>query len=143
MGLSGCVSLGRFLQCTSRHAPADLQRVARMDAEEYPQDLGLLGARPYPFQVVVFLVLPEAALQPAGPFPGDGARQLPALFFVFAGPALSLEIGADTVLGGETPVFIGRIDGIGTGQLRPGPGEPLGGEDGIDKAVALMEGIKT
>src|SRR5690606_1977713 len=113
-----------------------------MDAEEYPQDLGLLGTRPYPFQMVVFLVLAEAALQAARPFLGYRACQFLPLFLVLAGPALSFKIGADTVLCGEPAVLVGGIDGIGPRQSGPGLGEPLGGEDGIDKSVALVEGIE-
>ena len=106
-----------------------------MDAEEFPQDLGLPGMYPYPFQAVVLLALPEAALQAAGPFPGDGTRQLPTLFFMPAGPALPLEIGPDTIFGGEPPVPVGGIDGVGPGQPDLGTGNPLGGEDGVDKAT--------
>src|SRR5690606_23847185 len=95
-----------------------------------------------PFQVVVLLVLSEAALQPAGPFLGDGARQLDPLFFVLAGPALSLEIGPDTVFGGELPVLVGGIDGIRSRQSRSGPGKSLGLEDRVLETVALVEGIE-
>src|SRR5690606_489381 len=97
---------------------------------------------PYPFQVVIFLVLAKTTLQPAGPFLGDGARQLDPLFFVLAGPALSLEIGPDTVFGGELPVPVGGIDGIRSRQSRSGPGKSLGLEDRILEPVALVEGIE-
>ncbi len=48
------------------------------------KNLGGPGPRPYPFQMVVLLVLTKASLQPAGPFLGDGAPQLDSLFFVLA-----------------------------------------------------------
>ncbi|EDZ65191.1 hypothetical protein NOC27_3440 [Nitrosococcus oceani AFC27] len=90
----------------------------------------------------MFLVLAKTALQPAGPFLGDGARQFDPLFFVLAGPALSLEIGPDIVFGGELPVLVGGIDGIGSHQSRSGPGKSLGLEDRVLETVALVEGIE-
>ena len=93
--------------------------------------------------MVVFLVLSEAALQPAGPFLGDGARKLAPLFFVLARPALSLEVGPDIVFGGEPPVLVGSIDGIRPGQSCFGPGKALCPEDRILEAVALVEGVET
>ncbi|MDO6605126.1 hypothetical protein [Arenibacter palladensis] len=63
--------------------------------------------------MVVFLVHSEAALQPAGPFLGDGGCQLAPLFFLLARP----------------------------GQSCFGPGKALRLEDRILEAVALVEGV--
>tara|TARA_R110000868_G_scaffold1647_4_gene13299 strand:+ start:28828 stop:29421 length:594 start_codon:yes stop_codon:yes gene_type:complete len=92
--------------------------------------------------VVVLLVLSKAALQSAGPFLGYGPCVFLTLFFVLAGPSLPFEIGPDVVFGGEAAVPVGGIDGIGPGQSGLDLGKPLGDEDGIGKAVALVEGIE-
>ena len=114
-----------------------------MYAEGYPKGLGGLGTGLDLFQVVVFLVLAAAALEPAGPFLGNGRCEFFPLFLVLSRPSLALEVGKDTVCGGEGPVFVGRIDRVGTGQPRFRFCEPLGGEHGVHETVALVEGVET
>ena len=89
----------------------------------------------------MFLVLAKTALQSAGPFLGDGARQFAPLFFVLSGPALSFKVGPDIVFGGEPPVLVGRIDGVGTGQSCFGPGQALCLEYRVLETVALVVGL--
>lgn len=137
------VFLGCLLQPFCGHAPANLQSVARVDAEKDPKLFGGLGAGPDPFEVVMFLVLPEASFQPAGPFLGDGARQFLALLFVLPGLALSFEVGLDTVVGYESSVLVGGINGIGPDQFCFYMRKPLCLEDRVGQTVALVEGIKT
>ena len=133
---------GRFLQPFPRHTPADLKGVGGVYTEEYPQCFGGLGAGPDPPEPVVLLVVSEAALQAARPFLGDGAGQFFPLLLIFAGPSLSLEVGADAVPGGELPVPVGGIDGIGHGDLDLGPCQSLDIEDGLAEADALVEGVE-
>jgi hypothetical protein len=113
-----------------------------MDAEEDPKDLGGLGTGLDFFQVVVLLLLAKAALQSTGPFFGDGTCELPALFFVFAGPSLALEVGTDVIAAGEVPIFIGGVYGIGSGQSGFDLGQALRLKDSILEAVAFVEGLE-
>ncbi|WP_432279837.1 hypothetical protein [Pricia mediterranea] len=124
-GLLAAGGSGCFCQAGRGHAPADLKGVGGVDAEKYPEDLRSLGAGPYSFEAVVFLVVAEAALQAGGPFLGDGRRQFLTVPLVFAGPSLALEVGTDTVPGGELPIFVGRVDGIGPYDLDLGTGLEL------------------
>ena len=132
--------LGCLLQFFPGHAPADLQGIGCMDTEEDPEDFCRLGTGLDLFQVVVFFLLSKAALQSAGPFLGDGICQLPAVFLVFAGPSLALEVGVDVIAGGELPVLVGGVDGIGPGQSGLDLGQALGLKYSILEAIALMEG---
>lgn len=80
-----------------------------MDAEEDPKCLVSLGTGLDFFQVVVLFFFSKAALQSAGPFLGDGTGQLAALFFVFAGSSLTLEVGMDGIAGGELAIPVGSL----------------------------------
>jgi hypothetical protein len=92
--------------------------------------------------VIVLLLLAKAALQAAGPFLGDGIGKFPELFLVSPCPSLTLEISADVIAGGELPIFVGGVYGIGASYSGFDLGQALALKDGILEAVALMEGIE-
>src|SRR5690606_8088128 len=93
-------------------------------------------------KVVVFLFSSKASLQAACPFLSDGLGQLLSLFLVFSCPSLFLEVGTYIIFGGKIPVLVGSVYRICPGQLGLGHGKALCFEDGVGKAVALMESIK-